>query len=147
MNKNNLIQLALLLIALLLSSCEKDESETSISKIAIENYSKTNIDSLYVRTSSKEHWYNPNQEPLVFRNLKSGSTSEILEKPGLEIALHFKAYIAHDSIRKLWYFPNTVIDPTGSIYVPPNHYLFGIVECDTANGIMEIGLMDVFYRR
>jgi hypothetical protein len=134
----------IVVLTTIFSSCERDNDHTGPSKIVVENYSDLDIDSIRISTASGMSWMFKTIG--VYKGLESGGISDLKEVGNLEAALYFRAFLSGDSISKLWYFPNAYMDPPHRLNAPGRYYHFGIVECDTVNrGIMEIGLMDVFY--
>lgn len=126
------------------SSCGKDDIQIYTSRITVENYSDWDLDSLEIYTSSSWSSYSLQNDSLIFRDLKSGGVTEQVDFYGLEIFVHFRAYIDDKIIRQFWAFPTPFVDPARPIYAVRRNYHFGIVEVDTATGYLEVGLMDTW---
>jgi len=141
MNRSLIFQILGLSIILICSSCAKEiiEERHWDSTIFIENYSSVDIDSLYIYSSTGHNY--TNFEPLIIRNLSSGIISDPCKFEDIEITMLFRAYIGNDSISNKWTYPNFSIDPARPVRVPSGTHYFGIVECDTAKQILEIGLI------
>lgn len=144
MKSPNLFLIAALFATILFSSCDKEEIQIYTSKITVENYSDWDLDSLEIYTSSSRASYSLQNDSLIFRDLKSGGTTEMAEFYGLEIFVHFRAYIDDKIIRQFWAFPTPYVDPVIPVYAVRGKYHFGIVEVDTATGYLEVGLMDTW---
>jgi len=130
---------------LICSSCTKVTIKESHweSTIFIENYSSIDIDSLYLYSSTGHNY--TNFEPVVFRNLSSGFISDPCKFVDIEITMLFRAFIGNDSISTKWTYPNFSIDPSGPVLVPRGTHYFGIVDCDTTEQFIEIGLMEYLH--
>lgn len=125
-------------IPLTLCFCEKQDEYDSRVKITVENFSGYNLDSLSIqyrtRVTNGYDW-----EDIVFYNIESGAISELHEAMNLNFELFFRAYLDGDSISESWVCPYKAIDPT-FYAIPSGYYNFGILECDTVQSTMVIGL-------
>ena len=127
------IILGVLLITL--CYCENQVAHNSRVIISIENFSEYDLDSLKIFYRTRGFIW----EDIVFYDIESGAISEIHEAMNLNYELMFRAYLAGDSIRELWICPYKAVDPT-YYEIPSGYYNFGIIECDTVQSTMVIGL-------
>lgn len=126
------------ILLITLSFCEKQSESQLRVRITVENYSKSDIDSLRVIykiwKDNDYHW-----DYHVFYDLGSGAISDMVEATNLNFEIGFKAYLFGDSIYERWICPYKAADPI-FYAIPGGYYNFGIIECDTAKMTMVVGL-------
>jgi len=138
MNRNFIITAIAFLVILCLCTCKKDEQ--SKLWISIENLSNIDIDTLKIYSYSGGV-NDILKGPIIFRNITSGSITEKKEYFNIETSFIFDAYFQVDSAKGYWNYPSAPIDPSGNVYLPNGDYCFGIIQCDTVEGKLIIGLL------
>ena len=129
-----------ILIAIAFYTCNNEEEQSQV-RISIENYSMFDIDTLIIYSSSHSVAYSVYDEIKTYWNLPSGFVTDKILFQDVESTLHLEAYIKGELIRGRWHYPNYPVDPVGPVFLPNGDYNFGIIECDTVNGRMVIGLL------
>jgi len=128
----------LLIIIPVSYSCEKQNYYHTKNYIQIENFTNLGFDSIKIHTNTSRGYFP--DEVLTFYDIDTLISSDAKECSDLEIYLLFRAFIGGEIASGVWYCPNTYIDPAGTARIPSGFYSFGIIECDTIEDEIIIGL-------
>lgn len=135
------LSLLVLLSAIYLVSCEEPEVDYPVN-FNIENLSDYYIDSLVLISFNTEILgYRLGHEPFVFFDLEQGQKGEFQTRNNVGEVLQFKAFVEGDSAMGEWIYPHHRRDPPYPVYLDNDYYSFGVIEVDTINDILIIGLL------
>lgn len=136
-----ILSLLILLSAICLISCEETEEDYPV-RINVENFSGYYIDSLMIFSMSTEiNGYWLTHKPYVFYDLEQDQMGELQTRDDVGQVLYFKAFFDGDSSMGMWIYPHHRRDPAHPVYLRSDDYLFGVIEADTVNDDLVIGLL------
>lgn len=122
-------------------SCKKKEPDTKYEKVRIINKTGSEITSVKFYPDYRP---NPSVEMLQFSNIENDDTTLYKQTENLSASIIFGITQNQIEYYKSWTSPGTVIDPTSPDFniLPDGSYTFTIIEIDTINIDVNIGLSE-----
>lgn len=140
--KNWIIYLNILtVIVLLLVSCKKDDPVIKYQDMRIINKSGHNIETLIISTRLPTNTY---EDIASFSMIGNNDTTSFTQIQNLNGDISFRVEINQNEYEERWIYPGRIIDPASpeNSYMPNGYYTFTVIEVDTINSNMSVGLSE-----